>query len=92
MKRILDHCCEIVLRSLIYDYIIGHGRSIILISADKQKALAELVISLDTGFLMNAYSIEKEWKEGMKEGGEEEGKRGREERKRGREREREIGR
>lgn len=84
MKRILDHCCEIVLRSLIYDYIIGHGRSIILISVDKQKALAELVISLDTGFLMNAYSIEKEWKEGMKEG----------ERRRGREegREREIGR
>lgn len=62
----------------------GHGRSIILISVDKQKAL---VISLDTG-LLNADSIEKEWKKGMKEG---EGKRGREEgrkEERGREKER----
>lgn len=62
----------------------GHGRSIILISVDKQKAL---VISLDTG-LLNADSIEKEWKKGMKEG---EGKRGREEgrkEEKGREKER----
>lgn len=65
----------------------GCGRSIILISMDKQKALVELAISLDTG-LLNAYSIEKEWKKGMKEG---ERKRGREEgRKEEGEREREI--
>lgn len=65
----------------------GRGRSIILISVDKKKALVELVISLDTG-LLNADSIEKEWKKGMKEG---EGKRGREEgrkEERGREKER----
>lgn len=65
----------------------GRGRSIILISVDKQKDLVELVISLDTG-LLNGYSIEKEWKKGMKEG---ERKRGREEgrrEERGREKER----
>lgn len=39
-----------------------HGRSIILISLDKQKALVELVIALDK-CLLNAYSIKK-WKEG----------------------------
>lgn len=65
----------------------GRGRSIILTSVDKQKALVELVISLDTG-LLNADSIEKEWKKGMKEG---ERKRGREDgrkEERGREKER----